>query len=315
MKRLHILFGLLIVVFTSTAQISVGASMFGTFKDFPKGTYKELANKTTVFVLDGISTQDFNQMIKDVWTYNDYEVITRTDYKANLENYKTVKYAVFTVEGFVRTVTSSKTGASTDYAYVYYHYFHHRAKRKDGSKLKRRTIAGVFLTADGETVGETIRSGTFSNVNEDYHNYGIGYLKNYLQLVNRELEDGGYYWAYDKGQNKKELKKLVNKTLYVPDYLKSKLNAWVGTDSEKEDPDKLFKKYDYSYEWITKNDLNEKILNAREDLFYLSWVRVNSQKFVNVVNAYTGEIIYEDYEVLAYNIKKNDISRLASKIK
>lgn len=316
MKKLLIFACIFLFGITMNAQVSVGARLSGPYKDFPKGTYKEIANKKTIFVVDDLDITAYENMLKDVWTVNDYEVIERSAFKANKKSYISDKYVISEVVGVVNTRTNTQTGSTTTSVYVYQFLYHYHSKKKDGSKLKRRTIAGVFLTADGETINKTIASQTFANLDKDYHNYGLGYLKNYFQLINRELKNEGYYFAYDSDENKKELRKLKKATLYVPDYLKSKLNAFTGTDSEKENPDDLFKKYDYSFEWISKDALNEKILNAKdEDLFYISWVRANSQKFVNVINARTGEIIYEDYEVLAYNIKKNDISRLASKIK
>lgn len=310
--RILYLFVFLIVT-SVTAQVTVGASQFGKFKDFRKGEYDALRGKTTLFVVDDLEVDVFKAMVKEVWTFNAYDVIPRSDYFA--EAYKNNKYAPFVAEGFVRTVTS-KSGMMTDYYYVYLHFYHYDIKKKKNKdKVKKRTMGGVFLSADGTTIRTTIATKTFGNLYEEYHNYGLGYLKNQLQLINRELEDDGYYWAYDSDENKKQLKKLKKMTLYVPDYLKGNMNAWTGEDGKKEDPDDLFKKYDHPYEWISKEMLNDKIMNASEEFFYLSWVRVNSQKFVNVINGLTGEIIYEDYEILAYNIKRNDITRLNTKIK
>ena len=86
-------------------------------------------------------------------------------------------------------------------------------------------------------------------------------------------------------------------------------------EKERDNPDKLFEKYKYKYKWITKEDLSEKILNSEEDFYYLMYLQVNSEKYINVVNGKTGDFIYRDYETLTYNIKKNDIKRLNSKIK
>lgn len=305
MKLLQIF--IFLIVTSVTAQVSVGASMFGNFKDFRKGEYNALRGKTTLFVVDNFDLELFTEMVKEVWTFNTYEIILRSDYVSNENAYKSEKYAPFTKEVLVRSYRGSD-GLVSKYSFDRLHYGHYDINKK--GKVRRRTIAGVFLFPGIRTVNTTINKKT-----NGYHNYGLGYLKNQLQLINRELVNDGYYWAYDSSQNRKQLKKLKKKILYVPNYLRENLNTWTGIEGEKEDPDDLFKKYDHPYEWISKETLNEKIMNATEEFFYLSWVSVSNRKFVNVINGLTGEIIYEDFELHSYNIKRNDITRLNTKIK
>ena len=306
------------IAISAQSQVTVGTRMFGSFQDFDKGEYKIIKGKTTVFVVDDLDVSEFENMIKDVWTYNKYIVVDRANYDE--EAYKTEQYAPFVVEGFNKTVTSS-SGMVSEYVYIYYHYYYYTfKKRKKKTKVKKRTIAGVFLSGSPETIWATLGSKTFGDLDEGYTNYGLGYLKNYLQKINYEFEDEGYSFAYAEDYDKKKLKALKNKTLYVPDFIKNKYHAWMmsskgGTEEERDDKDGLFKKYDHPYEWISKDALNEKIMNATEDFYYLMYVRVNSQKILAVMNGYTGEMIYRDYQTLSYNIKRKDISRIGAKIK
>lgn len=114
-----------------------------------------------------------------------------------------------------------------------------------------------------------------------------------------------------------ELKKLTNNKLYIPSYMTIKYNGWTGKDSEGDDENiqKIFKKYDYKYEVISDEELNRKILN-NEELYYLRYVRMNAERFLQVVNSKTGEIIYRNYITgLSYKIKSKHIKELNSKIK
>lgn len=73
--------------------------------------------------------------------------------------------------------------------------------------------------------------------------------------------------------------------------------------------------YNYKYEVISDEELNNKILN-NEELYYLRYVRMNAERFLQVVNSKTGEIIYRNYITgMSYNIKSKDIKELNDKIK
>jgi len=298
--------------FSIFGQITVGTRTIGPFRDFDKGEYEIIKKKTTLFVVKDLDLEQFKKMIQDVWTYNSYEVIAIEDY--DIENYVGEKYAPFKVGGYVTEITS-KSGMVSTRVKVYLKYFYFYLKNLKKQKFRERTIAAVFLSPDVETAGETIGSLTFQNLYEGYNNYSLGYLKNYFQKINKELVNEGYSWAYASDFNKKKLKSLKENTLFVPDYIKLKYNAWVFAENDRKDSNKLFEKYKYKYEWISKEDLSDKILNAKEDFYYLAYIRVNSEKFVNVVNGKTGEFIYRDYETFTYNIKRNDIKKLDSKIK
>lgn len=314
-------FTLVLALFFSisvNSQVTVGKSIIGKFKDFKKGEYELIKKKITVFVIDDLDFQAFNKMIKDVWTYNDYIVIAREDY--NEDSYKSEKYAPFVVQGFVRTITNTETGRSRESVFVYHRYFYYTFKKgRKETKTKTHTIAGIFYAGDVETTFQTISSQSFGNLSEGYNNYGLGYLKNYFQKINHEFSTKGYSFAFAEDYDKKKLKALKKKTLFIPNFIQKKYNAWIASpnfgETEREEPDDLLKGYDHPYEWISKEALNDKILNAKEDFYYLMYVRVNSEKILTVINGYTGEMIYQDHQIMSFNIKRKDIRRIGSKIK
>jgi hypothetical protein len=148
-----------------------------------------------------------------------------------------------------------------------------------------------------------------------FFNYKLGFLKNYFQKINDLIKNEEVYWMYEDDYLP-ELKKLSNHKLYIPSYMTIKYNGWKRQDSEKNDKnvEDIFKKYDYQYEIISDEDLNNKILNNQE-LYYLRYVRMNAERFLQVVNSKTGEIIYRNYITgLSYKIKSKHIKDLNKKI-
>ena len=78
--------------------------------------------------------------------------------------------------------------------------------------------------------------------------------------------------------------------------------------------DKLFKYYDYKYQIISSEELNKKIMN-NEPIYYLMYVRLNSDRFLSVVNAQTGEVVYRAYHSLGYVLRSSIIKKLNKAIK
>jgi hypothetical protein len=145
----------------------------------------------------------------------------------------------------------------------------------------------------------------------------LGYLKNYFQLINDKLKSQTANFAYTNDFDKSKIQVLKNVTLYVPDYMKIKYNGWTRKDTVLENPDELFEKYEYKYEFIDSDELSEKILAATEDFYYLTYVKVNANKFVNVVNGKTGEVIFSlhDSGLGAYHLKDKDFGKLNDAVK
>lgn len=307
------------------AQISVGRKKTGVFKDFRKGELSTIKKKTTVFVIDQLNINEYEKIIKENWTFNDYLIIDREVYENSKEKYYDEKYAIWILQGEHVTVrkTNSKgmrTGTETEYLYIYLDYYYLTDIKKKDGKVKSSTyngIAAVYLGLNSEAGWEWIRTHKFGDLDNDTYNYKLGYLKNYIQVINDYLSTNWFSSCYDSSYDKRLIKKLKKATLYVPDYIKIKSN-WGYKDTEREDPEKLFKNYNYKYEFINDKELNKKILESNkdsEDFYYLTFIRVNGQKFISVVNGKTGDLLYKDYQTLSYSLKAKDIAKLNRRIK
>ncbi|WP_237274670.1 hypothetical protein [Tenacibaculum ovolyticum] len=144
-----------------------------------------------------------------------------------------------------------------------------------------------------------------------FRNYKPGFLKNYFQKINTQLTKNEKYWLYGSDHTN-EIKELKNKTLYIPKYLDIKFHPFKGTESSEGDEriKKLLEKYQHKYEVIKANDISEKIMN-NEEFYYLRYVRMNTDRFIQIVNSKNGEIIYREYiHGMSYNLKSKNFKKL-----
>ncbi|MHA7059288.1 hypothetical protein ACWGOQ_0018825 [Aquimarina sp. M1] len=256
--------------------------------DFKEEEYKNLENRTTLFVLDIYEKDSLEKVISAVWTFNDFKVISAEEYKDYDRN---SKYALFSLGSSSSTLSSNSTNNwfyTSTFTRNYYKYEYHI---KDGKK-KTKNIAKVYLSL----------------------NYGLGYLKNQLKEVNRLLLKNEKHGFYGNHENSEKLADLKDKTLYVPEEIKMRLHPRKLELVDRKDADELFKGYSWKYEYIDRKSLQSKILNATESFYYLMSTSAANEKFVEVIDGYTGEIIYHDYNAMSVDLTSKNVEHLNSKI-
>lgn len=313
---------LLIVLFMGAlfnsleAQIIVGKRIVLGAKKFEKGEIERIKNKTTVFKAIDVDKFKLDSMLRSVWTFNKYIVIDDSDFSK--EKYYNNDYAIFDVDGIARSyfkTSGRRTSNNLNTFKVKRHFYHFDVEEGEITEENKSTIAAVFLSPDGVTANDLMKTREIKNLDSGYFNFSLGYFKNQLQLINERLNKKETHWAYNFSMNEDELNKLKSTILYVPDYMKTETNAFNGVVSDSDDADKLFKKYKGKYEWISDEEINLKILKATSTFYYLSWCRINAEKFIAITNGFTGEIIYKKASALSYNINRKDIDRIAKEMK
>ncbi|WP_299213075.1 hypothetical protein [uncultured Aquimarina sp.] len=264
--------------------------------DFEKEEYENLKNRTTLFVLDIYEKDSLEKAISEVWTFNDFKVISTEEYKDYDRN---TKYAVFSFGSYTSTLSSSCSVSNAGNANNWFssstftrNYYKLKYHIKDGKK-KTKDIAKVYLSL----------------------NYGLGYLKNQLTEINRLLLKNEKHGFYGNHENSEKLADLKEKTLFVPEEIKMRLHPRKLVLVDRKDPDKLFKDYSWKYEYIDRKSLQSKILNATETFYYLMSTSAAKEKFVEVIDGYTGEIIYHDYNAMSVDLVPKNVEHLNSKIK
>ncbi|MBC7643076.1 MAG: hypothetical protein H7174_12195 [Flavobacterium sp.] len=144
-------------------------------------------------------------------------------------------------------------------------------------------------------------------------NYNLGYLKNYFQTVSSLISSEKSFELRETESNQ-ELNNLRKEVLFVPDFVKLKFNPMSIKETEltSDEVNKIFSNYEYKYKLISTSDLETKILN-KENFYYLDYVKVNNEKFVQIKNSLTGSIVLR-YNDAAYNFKDNDMKKINKEI-
>lgn len=147
-----------------------------------------------------------------------------------------------------------------------------------------------------------------------FYTYQLGMLKNNLQKIDNLIAREQTLWMYGTDKTP-EIKNLKKNTLFLPDYLKIKRNAFSFSNQGRDDKEiaNLMEDYPYKYEFVSEQQLTDKILSGQE-IYYLKFTCVNGQKFVHVVNSKTGDMVYRDYGTMSYNIKSGDFKDLKKAI-
>ncbi|WP_026755980.1 hypothetical protein [Sediminibacter sp. Hel_I_10] len=341
MSKKLLFFVCFLILFKVSAQISVGARHVWKMKKFPKGQLDKFKKTETIFILSNIiDTASYQKLLKDSWSVTPYKLVNREDF--DLLDYMDMdgNFSFANLEGLHKQKTT-KSGLVVDYLYLYINFYmiDFEGFKDDVSKLKKnkRSYEGDFnmaLTSNTQKIAriEMFPKDTFiptalstnsevimdSIYNRDvFYNYKPGFLKNYFQKVNNQLVDEEEYWMYEN-DFLPELKKLSKTILYIPNYHIIKFNSRKMTAKEdKEGFEEVLSGYDYEYQFQDEIEMDERILSG-EEFYYLRFVRVNSQKFVQIVNSKTGEIVYRDYiagALSSYNLKKRHIKDINDLIK
>lgn len=335
MKKL--LLPLLVVLFCLPvqAQVSVSSKHHGAVSKIKKTVMADFKGSTTVFVLSDVLDKDvYEEVLAQSWKVTPYKVMTRDEF--SMLDHLDKNYSFAMLEGYTSTYTSG-SGMSNFYLHAYVNVFMNdveKIRKKlakiDPEKIEKINdlfsdnkfeIARIELFPKDEFAMIAMSNSTSKTVGlmyggDVFNNYGPGYLKNYFQVVSNTLEANETLWMYEDDSTD-DLKRLQSETLYVPNYIKTKFNPWKGVDNESEDPDELFSKYDFKYEFIDDEALNEKIMNG-EPIIYLRYARINAQKFLAVVDAKTGAIYYQEYTsgmAFSYNLKSKNVAALNRKVK
>ena len=331
-----LLVAVLLTSFSTYTQVSVGSKHVGRSSKLKKETLVKFKETETIFVLSTVyDKEQYEEILKDVWTVTPFKVVPAN--KFSKEDYLSNKYSIVELGGYKESSTMPSGRSYTSlFTYIDFKMYDNKKVRTKLNKLssKRKVkkmndilndntinIARFYIFPKDDFIQTSLgydMSTVFTSLYTDdvFFNYKPGFLKNYFQKVNNLLKKGENYWMY-KDDYLLGLKKLTSKTLYIPSYMTIKYSGWTGKDSKEDDKniEKIFKKYDHKYEIITDDQLSDKIMNG-ENIYYLRYVRMNAERFLQVVNAQTGEILYRNYMTgFSYKLKTKHITDLNSKIK
>lgn len=324
MKKSTSLLLLILTLMTvkSYGQLSFGMSHIGFARDFKKGYVAERKANKTMFVLSNLfSKEEYEFILNECWDVSDFEVVSLDEYETKLKEYEAKKesYNVVKMTGYMKT----SDNGSYLYIYIGYNSFFHipKEEQKKDREWDVNMLSRIELFPNEELRllnlhnDEDNKKFSYLFYNEaSMHNYTLGFLKNYFQKLNNLLKDETeVYWMYEDGEYLPELSKLSKETLLVPDYVLT--HTYLTEDESRE---KTFKSYPYKIEFIETDKLDKKIINE-EEVYYLRYVQVGAQKFWQVVNSKSGEILYRGYaggiSGLSRELKAKHVADLAKAVK
>ena len=320
MKKLFVA-ALLCTLFNSYGQLAVR-----TDKKEVLDTFRATE---TIFILSNVyDTQTYEEVLKQSWTITPFRVI-------KLEDFHPMDF-LDGKHSFAMLDANSVTTKSATYVHSFIAFFMfnmedkleeiEKVKKKSDKKKKdydimregRIVIADILMCQNEEFIrtgsGNIQGAGEAMYQGNLFHNYTPGFLKNYFQKVNSLITESKTMGMYG-GSCLPEIKALKKATLYVPEYIGLKYNAFKVKESEKteEEKNELFKDYKYKYEYINADELSKKIM-AGEELYYLRYVLENAQKYLQVVNSKTGEVVYKNYHPMGYKLKPDNMKEIKKAI-
>ncbi|TMM52187.1 hypothetical protein FEE95_21095 [Maribacter algarum] len=328
------------VSFVGHSQISFGAKHRGKPADLKKETLERFKSTTTVFVLsDVIDASEYEQILKDTWTVTPYKLISHEDF--NLMEMHKGNYSFAALTGF-KVVKKEMGMTKSASLHTYFDVAMYDADeigkklaklspdlsdKKKKKKLKaifnenRESILKFYLFPTAEFVGIALTKKDDEIVKSIYtedvfFNYTKGMLRNYLQKSNALIAGEKTYWMYKKDAEAEKIARLASSKLFIPEYITQKTNAWTAgiSDRDEKEVEKLLKGYGYDYELINKDDLDNAIISGKE-FYYMRYVRMNAERFVQIVNAKTGDVVFRDYITgLGYNLKAKNLEHLSKVI-
>lgn len=285
----------------------------------------------TIFILSDIYDKAvYEEALKEAWTITPYKVINSKDF--NALDYINDKHSFGVLEGWFKSTGKTVT---LD-IYVGFFLFDMKEKtkelekfakmsekkKKDYKLLKENRIGyGNFrIFPDAEFIKSANRSGTkeldkMLYGSPSFHNYKPGFLRNYIQEMNRLLSIGEPSSLFG-GRCTPEVKVLKKQTLFIPDYMMLKYDALSVKEKPMSEKDikKLLEDYKYKCEIISADAISDKII-AGEDFYYVRFVRESSQRYIEVVNSKTGNIVFHAYYAgFSYNLKNDQFEDIKKAI-
>lgn len=315
MKYTFFIFTLL-VSYSIFGQINVGPieHVKRNTGEFEQADLEKLQSTKTLFVYRESDNDDLNLFkttLQEAWDYTELEFISYDEYLANTYD---DTYSFFTIGGLHKVKTSS-SGTVTELTYIYLSLW-----MNDGDEelyFSRMDLYPTFPTY--EKANEYI-----SRDNEKFmrylyeestlHNWNISYLKNTLQFINKKLVNAEEHWVFNS-ETYSSLSDLKKDTLYIPEYTKIKFAMFSGDESQRHKVKKLMKKYPYPYKVLPMSEITEKITNSTKPVYYLSYIKSCTDKYISIFEGLSGELLYSDYSPMSYNIKHKDLGKLADAIK
>ncbi len=317
MKKIFSLIIIFCSFYASTAQVNIGKSrtptnLYVVEHNDKKFNFFESTN--TVFIVpDVLDLTILETHIKSIWTYNEIVFINQEEYDTNKANYFKDNLMLIFMENVSYQkveVGTAKTGATFMNATMYVHAYTDIEKNKKGKyKYDSENVAELVFT-----LSNSAKARSKSDIDEPYVlNLYEGFVKNFMQILNDKLKARESLSVRDDFVSSKIIQ-LRKQKLYVSDWILRKWNPFTFSVGKERSAEEIFEDYQYEYELVDAQTLSDMILEG-QDFLYLMHTQSNSEKILSIINAQTGNIVYNAHTNNSFNVKSNDIKALNKAIK
>lgn len=307
----------------ANAQIQIGSSMSSAGPGkISKEEMAKFKQSTTYFILQERDYQQldaFQEAIAKVWTVTPFKII-RQDEMRSLDKRKS---SFFFFGGFV----TIRRGQSTTTYHTHLSYDLYMLEANKKGHLEQQLFGKFMLHLDSESYRQTMRFATSNKTfgqkitpylysEAEMQNWNPLMISGYLKVINDGLQQETLRSAFEEHIDKNELKKLQTETLYIPDYVNTKFNMFTMDEKDtEEDTDDLKSAYPFPAKYVSSAELRKLAEQHPEGIWYLSYIKSSTDKYVGIFNSKTGEMIMNFYVPVSYNFKMKDLKRVATKVK
>lgn len=302
----------ILVTSTSCFRKMARASYNATLKTDQVNRLKE---RKVVFIVPQSQYEyfdDYKELLPKAWTLTPLEVVRYND----LEDYNNAaEYSYFDIHGIETTVTRSSGGSytNTHYYLSLSNYYPKEGKSKKAKQavdeLCRIELYPEFGTTNYRFSNNDVQQQLY--LRSTIRNFTLPYMMAYLRFVQKNVEQKKNPWVYDNYTESGLRAKLAGDTLYVPEGVLYDRSKWTGKESEK--GENFFSSYKGKYKIVSNRELIDLIKgrsNSKKPLFLFEYVLSSTDKYVSVLDATSGTVVYRRYTPLTYNIKDKDIKRI-----
>ncbi|MNU19037.1 hypothetical protein D3C71_72530 [compost metagenome] len=305
------------------AQIQIGSSITSAGPGkISKEEMVKFKQSTTYFILqerDYERLEDFQTAIAKVWTVTPFKIIKQEEMRS-LDKRKS---SFFFFGGFV----TIRRGQSTTTYNTHLSYDLYMLEANKKGNLEQQLFGKFMLHLDSESYKQTMRFATSDKTfaqkitpymysEAEMQNWNPLMISGYLKVINDGLQQETLRSAFGESIDKEALKKLQTETLYIPDYVNTKFNMFNMDEKDtEEDMDDLKSAYPFPAKYVSTAALSTIAAQHPEGIWYLSYIKSSTDKYVGIFNSKTGEMIMNFYVPVSYNFKMKDLKRVAAKVK
>lgn len=334
---------ILVLVFLAFANMCKAQLMVGTSdalvlngKEIDPGTMRNFKKSTTVFFYnekDKDYYEGYGDQIKRYWNVNELIFVPVSEseqFSNNSGNYSFLTYEIRT------TVKTMKDG--TPYVAAMWVYLDLIVPGRDAYDQIARVVLGPDiqdlvhlhinylddLSLHTTWFDEDLSDESRKNVSLSQHylykegsytNFYPGIFTFYLKQISEKLESGETCGVLSGAEYPELLSSLTEKKLFVPEGILDKWNK-LRQEWQRQDEQKFFEKYDYSYELKSIDELNKLMLEGRgsDEEFVLVPAISNSDQYLNIYTT-SGKLVYKDMNAFSRKYKSKHMKRISKAIK